>query len=58
MWHGHISLMMIPLDFFNPVALRRAKTLWSFGPSECNRVKCGRDVCHCHILIDDDTIVE
>ena len=24
--------------FFNPTALRMAKTLWSFGCSECNRV--------------------
>ena len=24
---------------FNPIALRMAKTLWSFGRSECNRVK-------------------
>ena len=23
----------------NPTALRTAKTLWNFGPSECNRVK-------------------
>ena len=23
----------------NPIALRMAKTLWSFGPFECNRVK-------------------
>ena len=23
----------------NPIALRTAKTLWSFGHSECNRVK-------------------
>ena len=23
----------------NPIALRMAKTLWSFGHSECNRVK-------------------
>ena len=23
---------------FNPIALRMAKTLWSFGLSECNRV--------------------
>ena len=23
----------------NPTALRMAKTLWNFGPSECNRVK-------------------
>ena len=28
--------------FFNPTALRRAKTLWSFDPSECNRVKRGK----------------
>ena len=26
------------LCHFNPVALRMAKTLWSFGLSECNRV--------------------
>ena len=24
---------------FNPTALRKAKTLWSFGLSKCNRVK-------------------
>ena len=24
--------------WFNPMALKRAKTLWSFGHSECNRV--------------------
>ena len=29
---------------FNLIALRTAKTLWSFGRSECNRVKC--DVCN------------
>ena len=29
--------------FINPIALRTAKTLWSFGRSECNRVK----VCKC-----------
>ena len=26
-------------DNVNPVALRTAKTLWSFGHSECNKVK-------------------
>ena len=26
-------------QLFNPIALRMAKTLWSFGQSECNRVK-------------------
>ena len=29
---------LLPL-VFNPVALRTAKTLWSFGRSECNRVR-------------------
>ena len=24
---------------FNPIALRTAKTLWSFGRSECNRIE-------------------
>ena len=27
------------MSLFNPIALRMAKTLWSFGYSECNRVK-------------------
>ena len=27
---------------FDPTALRMAKTLWSFGHSECNRVKCSK----------------
>ena len=26
-------------NLFNPFALRMAKTVWSFGCSECNRVK-------------------
>ena len=26
-------------DNYNPIALRMANTLWSFGCSECNRVK-------------------
>ena len=26
---------------FNPIALSTAKTLWSFGRSECNRVNYG-----------------
>ena len=25
--------------FINPIVLRKAKTLWSFGLSECNRVR-------------------
>ena len=28
-------------SFFNPIALRTAKTLWSFGLSVCNRVNVG-----------------
>ena len=30
----------------NPTALRRAKTLWSFGPSECSRVKGHYNICN------------
>ena len=43
-----LSVMMVSLDtlimsykirnFFNPIALKRAKTPQSFGHSECNRV--------------------
>ena len=29
------------LTQLNPVALRMAKTLWSIGLSECNRIKIG-----------------
>ena len=29
----------VMLEFFNPIARRMAKTLWSFGRSKCNRVK-------------------
>ena len=40
----HVKLLAL----FNPIALRTAKTLWSFGCSECNRVKIwdgiGQDV--------------
>ena len=28
----------------NPIALRAAKTLWSFGPSECKRVNAGKSL--------------
>ena len=31
--------LMTLLGIFNHIALRIAKTLWSFGHSECNRVK-------------------
>ena len=26
-------------QYINPISLKTAKTLWSFGRSECNRVK-------------------
>ena len=32
-------LGQVVLFLFNPIPLRMAKTLWSFGHSECNRVK-------------------
>ena len=35
---------------FNPIALRMAKTVWSFGHSECNRVKSSE--CFCSELIN------
>ena len=31
----------------HPVALKKAKTLWSFDRSECNRVKCSLGACIC-----------
>ena len=34
----------VMLEFFNPIALRMAKTLWSFGSSKCNRVKLVYDL--------------
>ena len=35
----YLELRLEQSAVFNPVALRTAKTLWSFGHSECNRVK-------------------
>ena len=35
---GHCSYLQTD-SFHNPYALRMAKTLWSFGRPECNRVK-------------------
>ena len=35
----------IPIVGINPIALKMAKTLWSFGHSECNRVKCNKIAC-------------
>ena len=36
----------LEVEAFNSIALRKAKTLWSFGLSECKRV----NVCH-HISL-------
>ena len=38
MQQQQISPQPLCAVLFNPNALRRAKTPWSFGPSECNRV--------------------
>ena len=35
--YQYLQLRVIYLKY-NPIALRMAKTLWSFGRSECNRV--------------------
>ena len=35
-WH---VLIVEKFMNFNPIALRMAKTLWSFGHLECNRVR-------------------
>ena len=41
--------------YINPVALRMAKTLWSFGHSDCNRVNGLNNVggvwVHLHIFL-------
>ena len=36
-YEQEFSTMMVQMH--KPIALRMAKTLWSFGHSECNRVK-------------------
>ena len=42
-FHPHLLDLLLfhqtKLFHFNPTALRTAKTSWSFGCSECNRVK-------------------
>ena len=38
---GGRKLFSLRIDPYNPIALRMAKTLWSFGCSECNRIKKG-----------------
>ena len=36
---SRLVLLSTVCKCLNPIALRMAKTLWSFGLSECNRVK-------------------
>ena len=38
------GLIQISWVIFNPIALRKAKIVYNFGLSECNRVKMGK---HC-----------
>ena len=39
-WYsGAIGIVFGCCNSFNPIALRTAKTLWSFDCSDCNRVK-------------------
>ena len=35
---NNVIVMVVYLEL-NPIALRMAKTLWSFGRTECKRVK-------------------
>ena len=38
--YQHFFLMYFhPFSFINPIALRKAKIVYNFGLSECNRVK-------------------
>ena len=41
------KLSCVRMVHFNPIALRTAKTQWSFGCSECNRVKEKQFVTSC-----------
>ena len=39
---------------FNPIAVRMAKTLWSFGRSDCNRVYFKEHLLKAKTQISDD----
>ena len=46
--------------YFNPIALRKAKILYNFGPSECSRVKMvafgynsGLPECECNTTVEE-----
>ena len=49
-----MSSLIVISGMFNPIALRLAKTLWSFGHSECNRVKVLVNIC-CHFRLEIHT---
>ena len=36
---GNFSSPLVTNSCFNPIALSTAKTIWSFGCTECNRIK-------------------
>ena len=43
-WKAHtktviLSMIYLNIDLLNPIALRKAKIVYNFGLSECNRVK-------------------
>ena len=41
-----------PTDF-NPFALRKAKIVYNFGLSECNRSKAGKDLLCLQLMLDE-----
>ena len=45
-----IHLLLLHWGSVNPIALRMAKTLWSFGRSKCNRVN-SMTCCVIHLLL-------
>ena len=38
-------LLLCQCEYFNPTALRKAKIVYNFGLSKCNRVKCISGLC-------------
>ena len=43
--NGRIASIESMHIHFNPIALRKAKIVYNFGLSECNRVKCSSVYC-------------
>ena len=44
--------------FFNPIALRKAKIVYNFGLSECNRVNSEHSTFNSQVTLTFDTIFE